>query len=46
MTIEKIFPSGGYLITCIIKGQVVKMKYFNYTKREAVAMFKVHCKTL
>jgi hypothetical protein len=40
MTIEKMKPSGGYLITDTIDGQFVKRRYFQYTKKEAVFEFK------
>ncbi len=40
MNIERMFPSGGWLITDIINGQYEKRRYFGYTKREAMQCFK------
>lgn len=40
MTIERMTPSGGWLITAIIGGYLVTRRYFGYSKREALAMFK------
>lgn len=40
MTIEKLYPSGGYLVSDIIDGQLVKRRYYGYTKKESVRMFK------
>lgn len=48
MTIETIKPSGGYLITDIVHGQLIKQRYFGYTKKEAIALFKEyrkHCQS-
>jgi hypothetical protein len=46
MIIEKLFPSGDYLITGIINGEYIKMRYIGFTKREAMQFFKEYCKTL
>jgi hypothetical protein len=40
MTVEKMFPSGGYLISDIINDQYVSRRYFGYLKKEAIAEFK------
>ena len=44
-TVEKMFPSGGYLVSDIINGEYVKRRYFGYTKKEAIAEFKAETKT-
>lgn len=40
MTIERLFPSGGYLIYTIHKGYFFSRRYFGYTKKEAVQQFR------
>lgn len=37
--------SGGYHIATVHNGQYVKMRYFGYTKREAIRLFKLKLKT-
>lgn len=44
MTIEKMFPSGGLLITDIVGGEFVKMRYFDYTVEEAIELFRQELK--
>ena len=39
-TIERLHPSGGWLVSAVIDGYRVARRYFGYTKREAVAMFR------
>jgi hypothetical protein len=46
MIIEKLFPSGDYLITDMVNGNYIKMRYNGYTKKEAIKLFKEYCKTL
>ena len=40
MTIVKLFPSGAYLIYAIRHGTLVSERYYDYTRREAVALFR------
>jgi hypothetical protein len=40
MTIERMFPSGGYRIDAVIDGYLVTKWYYGYTKREAIKLFK------
>ncbi|MDO8839637.1 MAG: hypothetical protein Q7V31_11980 [Parvibaculum sp.] len=40
MTVEKLFPSGDWLVSDIVAGQYEKQRYSGYTKREAVAAFR------
>jgi hypothetical protein len=40
MTVERMFPSGGWLISDIIAGEYVSRRYFYYTKSEAMALFR------
>lgn len=40
MTVERMFPSGGWLITDIIGGYCISRRYFGYTKREAIKLFR------
>ena len=42
MLIEKI--TGGYAVSDIIDGYISTRRYFGYTKREAVRMFKEEVK--
>jgi hypothetical protein len=39
MSIERL-PNGGYLIATVLNGTRVKRKYFGYSKRDAIALFK------
>ena len=45
MTIEKLKPSGDYLITDIIKGKYIKQRYSGYNKKESLRLFREHCKS-
>ena len=38
-TIEKLFPSGMYLVSEVVNGQLIKYRYGGYTKREALRRF-------
>jgi len=40
MSIERMFPSGGWRISDIIGNYLVTRRYFGYTKREAIAEFR------
>jgi hypothetical protein len=40
MSIEKIVPSGGWLISDIVDGYHTYRRYFGYTKAQAVSLFK------
>jgi hypothetical protein len=44
MTVEKQYPSGAWLISDIIGGNLVTRRYLDYTKREAVAEFMAEMK--
>lgn len=46
MTVEKIHPSGGWLISDIVGTQLVKQRYFGYNKREAMQQFRDHVRQL
>ena len=46
MTIERMFPSGGWRIYAIIGENLVTRRYFDYSKREAIALFRIEVKTL
>jgi hypothetical protein len=40
MTVERLFPSGDYLITEIYQGHLFKVRYVGYTEREAKSTFR------
>lgn len=40
MIVERMTPSGGWLISAMIGGYLVTRRYFGYSKREAIAEFK------
>lgn len=40
MTVERMTPSGGWMVSAMIGGYLVTRRYFGYSKREAAAMFK------
>jgi hypothetical protein len=40
MTVERMFPSGGYRIDDVVGGYLVTKWYYGYTKREAIKLFK------
>lgn len=44
MTVERMFPSGGYRIDDVVGGYLVTKWYYGYTKREAIRMFKEETK--
>jgi len=46
VTVEKAFPSGAWRISDIVRGVLVTRVYFDYTKKEAVALFKEEMKQL
>jgi hypothetical protein len=46
VTVEKVFPSGAYRISDIVRGVLITRVYFDYTKKEAVALFKEEMKQL
>lgn len=46
LTITKLFPSGALEVCAVVKGQLVSRRYFGYTRREAVAMFRAALGTL
>lgn len=40
MTVERMKPSGGYLISDIVNGYLFKRRYFDYTRKEAISEFR------
>ena len=40
MTISKVFPSGAWQVSDIIRGYLVTRTYYGYSKREAARMFR------
>lgn len=40
MTIERMFPSGGWMVSAMVDGQRVVRRYFDYTRREAIRLFR------
>lgn len=46
MTIEKKFPSAALEISDIIDDQLIRCTYHGYAKREAVARFREHVRSL
>lgn len=46
MTVERLTVSGGWLISDIVDNQLIRRRYFGYTKREAIARFKQEIKEL
>jgi len=45
MSIERTFQ-GAWRISTVHNDQYVTMQYMGYTKKEAIAAFKYHLKTL
>ena len=41
MSITKLFPSGAWEISAVIKGYRFQRVYMGYTKKEAIAEFRV-----
>lgn len=39
ITIEKLFPSGGLLLYALVNGELVRRRYFDYTRKEAINLF-------
>lgn len=44
MTVERLPFNDGWLISDVIDGYLVTRKYFFYTKKEAIALFKEETK--
>jgi hypothetical protein len=44
MSVSKSFPSGAFVVTAIIDGQLVTRRYFGYTQREAKQAFREEIK--
>lgn len=44
LTIEKTFQ-GAIRISCLHNGYLVTMQYFDYSRKEAISMFKEELKT-
>lgn len=44
MFIERLPYGDGWLVTDIVNGYLVTRRYFFYTKKEAVALFKEETK--
>jgi len=45
MTVDKTFQ-GAWKISTIHKGYLVTQQYFDYTRKEATALFRAYLKTL
>ncbi len=39
-SVTTLFPSGAIEVSAVIKGYLVTRKYYGYSRRDAVAMFK------
>lgn len=46
MIVERMFPSGGYLIYSTVDGYLRQRRYYGYTKREAIRLFKQEMKEI
>jgi hypothetical protein len=46
MTVERLHPSGGWEIYKIHNGALIRRRYFNFTKREAMAEFRAELRRL
>jgi len=40
MTVQRMHPSGGWIVSDIINGYLVSRRYFGYTKLEAIKLFR------
>lgn len=40
MNVTKLFPSGALEVSDIRDGQLIRRKFFGYTKKEAIAAFR------
>lgn len=40
LTVERLWPSGGYRIAAIVEGYYVVRVYMGYTRRDAVRLFR------
>lgn len=43
MTATRLYPSGAWEVSDIIRGQWVRRTYYGYTKREALTLFRAEC---
>lgn len=39
-TAQRLFPSGAWQVSAIVRGYLVTRMYYGYTKREAVQEFR------
>lgn len=46
MTVERLFPSGAYLISAFVGDQLVTRRYFGYTRKEAIAEFRAELREM
>lgn len=46
MTVERMFPSGGWLCYAVHNGRYIARRYFGYTKKEAIQLFNRELKGL
>lgn len=42
MTVERLQPSGGWLISDMVNGYRVQQRYYGYSKKEAEAKFRLY----
>lgn len=40
LSVERLWPSGGYRVAAIVGGYYVERVYMGYTRREAVRRFR------
>ena len=43
ISIRKLFPSGAWQCSAIIRGYLVTRTYYFYSRREAIAQFRREC---
>jgi predicted deacylase len=43
-TVTKLFPSGALEVCAVVSGQLIRRRYFGYSRREAIRLFRANLK--
>jgi len=40
VSVEKLFPTGAWRVSAVVKGYLISRVYYGYSRRESLAIFK------
>ena len=40
VTVERMFPTGGWIVSAMVEGYLVRRRYLGYSRREAITEFR------